>query len=111
MPNDTNAKFDLNEQYDIPIDVSDLLTLCKRFSQLGWKIQSQVEYVVENGLEEALESGVITADSLPHIRSFLKLICENVYFGDAADQCLDVLTKLDDFAAFYPHIFKSPDSN
>lgn len=106
MPNNS-SNVQYNEPLDTALNITDILAVCKQFSQLGWKIQSQLEYILEYGIEEAIQSNRIDAQTLPHIRDFLQLICENGYFGDAADQSLELLMMLDDFAAHHPELFTS----
>lgn len=112
MTNEFNdAKFDNSglvsndETYNIPIDISDILTVCREYSQLGYNIQHQIEQMMEVGVEEAVNSGMIKAQVLPLIRSFLQSICANCFFGDACDQAYSAIMMLDDYTMKYPQLF------
>lgn len=85
---------DQSEELDIPIDLSDIISICREYNKLGWQIQQQVENILEIGVEEAIKSGYVRKESLPFIKSFLKAIAQNVYFGDAvsqADECVKLI--------------------
>jgi len=87
------------EEYSIPLDISDIITVCREFNKLGWQIQQQVENILEVGVEESIKSGHVKKESLPHIKSFLKSICQNPYFGDAvtqANDCIMLIQQYDD---------------
>jgi len=93
-------KMNVNETEDnveIPIDISDILTVCKEYNKLGWKIQNQVEDLLELGIDEAIKNGIVKMESLPHIKDFLNHICDNVYFGDAADQANECIALIEHF--------------
>ncbi len=80
-----------DEEYSIPLDISDIITVCREFNKLGWNIQNQVEHILEVGVQESIKSGHVKRESLPHIKSFLKSICQNAYFGDAVSQAHDCI--------------------
>ncbi len=85
-----------NDEYNIPLDISDIISICREYNKLGWKIQNQIESIVENGVEESLKTGILTKESLPLIKSFLKSISRNPYFGDAvsqADDCVNIINE------------------
>ncbi len=89
------APFLFEEEVDIPLSISDLLVICKEFNNLGWQIQQQVECILEIGIEEAIKTGVIKQVAIPHIKNFLKAICNNAYFGDAtmqAQECIHIIS-------------------
>lgn len=90
---------------DIPIDISDILTVCREYSQLGWQMQQQLEYVMEVGIEEAISSGKVNANVIPLMRDFLRVICQNAFFGDASDQSYQAIMMLDDYVAKHPFLF------
>ena len=103
MPNNlADIKF---ETLDLTPTISDVLNVCKQFSQLGWRIQAQLEYILNHGIEEAIGDGQISAETLPHIRHFLQFLCENPYFGDASEESLELLLLLDDCALQHPQFF------
>ena len=80
-----------DEEYSIPLDISDIITVCREFNKLGWNIQNQVEQILEVGVQESIKSGNVKRESLPHIKSFLKSISQNAYFGDAVTQAHDCI--------------------
>ncbi len=96
-------KIDMNEtsgnedELEIPIDLSDILTVCKEYHKLGWKIQSQVENLLELGIDESIQQGIVKVESLPHIKDFLTSICDNAYFGDAAYQANECIALIEHF--------------
>lgn len=85
------------EEFSIPLDISDIINICREFNKLGWQIQNQVENILEVGVEESIKSGIVKQQSLPHIKSFLKSICQNPYFGDAISQAQDVIYLISEF--------------
>lgn len=87
-----NSSDNTDEEYSIPLDISDILRICKEYNKLGWQIQSQVENIIEFGVEESIRNGNVKRESLPHIKFFLHRICENPYFGDAVSQAQDCMT-------------------
>lgn len=91
---------------DIPIDFSDILNICKEYNKLGWHIQMHMDYMIENGIEEALASGRIDKSALPHIKSFLMKVCDNGYFGDAVDQAKEMIALLEEYELTNPVVFK-----
>jgi hypothetical protein len=83
-----------NEEYDIPLDISDIINICREFNKLGWNIQSQIESMLELGVAESINNGIVNKQSLPHIKNFLNAICRNPYFGDAilqAEECINLI--------------------
>lgn len=88
-----------NDEYSIPLDISDIINICREYNKLGWMIQNQVENILEVGIEEAIKSGNIKKESLPHIKAFLSRICENYCFGDASSQaqdCIELINQYED---------------
>ena len=79
------------EEYSIPLDISDILSICKEYTKLTWQMQNQIESILEVGIEESIKSGSLQRISLPHIKNFLLKICDNPYFGDAASQAHDCI--------------------
>lgn len=96
MNNETNAKTD-SDEYSIPLDISDIITICREYNKLGWQIQNQVETILEVGVEESIKTGNLKQQSLPHIKNFLKRICENAYFGDAVTQAHDCIKLINQY--------------
>ena len=96
VPVALNDKDNFYNKNDIPLDISDIISICKEYSKLGWKIQSQVEIIIELGVQEAINTGVVKSQSLPYIKSFLEQITKNVYFGDStyqAQECMDLISQ------------------
>lgn len=85
------------EEFSIPLNISDIISICREFSKLSWKVQSQVENILELGVEEAIKIGIVKQESLPHIKDFLLSICQNPYFGDAILQAEECIFLIDDY--------------
>lgn len=85
------------EEFSIPLNISDLITVCQEYTKLGWQIQTQVENILEFGVEECIKSGSVKVGSLPHIKNFLLAIHRNPYFGDAASQADDCIQLIKQF--------------
>ena len=81
-----------NEEYtDIPIDISDIINVCKEYNKLGNDIQYQIDYILEFGVADGIKNGLVTKGSLNFIKNFLKIISNNPYFGDSVNQSKEVL--------------------
>lgn len=85
------------EDCSIPLNVSDILDVCKEYSKLGLLVQSQVETILDVGVEEAIESGAIKISSLPFIKDFFSQIEKNEFFGDASLIAKDLLFSIYQF--------------
>ena len=35
-----------DEEYSIPLDISDIISICREYNKLGWQIQNQVENIL-----------------------------------------------------------------
>ena len=79
------------EEYSIPIDISDIINICREFTKLTWQMQNQIDSILEMGVEESIKSGSVPKISLSHIKHFLLRICDNPYFGDAVSQSNDCI--------------------
>lgn len=91
---DTKTSNDQDDEFNIPIDISDILTICREYNKLGWQIQQQVENILEVGVEESVKTGYVKKESLPLIKNFLRAVSDNPYFGDAgsqADDCIQLI--------------------
>jgi hypothetical protein len=75
-----------DEEYSIPLDISDIINICQEYNKLGNSIQKQIETILDVGIEEAIKSGSVNSQSLPHIQNFFQQITKNAYFGDAISQ-------------------------
>lgn len=95
-----------NEEIDIALDINDLIEVCKSYNRLGWNIQQQFEFLIEFGIDEAIKEKKVSAEFLPHIRTFLKSITDNYWFGDAADQANEVIAMIDNYELKHPHFFR-----
>jgi hypothetical protein len=82
----------IDDEFSIPLDISDLLNICKEFNELNAATKLQLENIIDNGIENSLKQGLITYDGLPKIINFFSKIKENAYFGDAASQAEDFLS-------------------
>jgi len=98
------------EEYSIPLDISDIISICREFNKLGWKIQNQVENILEVGVEESIKSGIVQQQSLPYIKSFLNAISSNAYFGDAVSQAEDCIKLIAAYEEKYM-MHKDPNAN
>ncbi len=75
-----------------PIDISEVIALCKEYSNLGYVIQNQIDFILENGVEEAIKHNKIS--NLLYIKDFLEKMSNIYYLGDAALQAQDCLIQL-----------------
>jgi hypothetical protein len=104
---DSSAPFNEEEEYSIPLDISDIISICREFNKLGWQIQNQVENILEVGVEESIKSGIVKQQSLPHIKSFLHSIGKNAYFGDAVSQAHDCIQLISEYEGKHKIVFIS----
>ena len=82
-----------DEEFGIPLSISDIINICRDFNQLGWQVQNRIEYILENGIEDSINEGYIKIESLPHIKYFLQQISRSP-FGDGsleAEECLALI--------------------
>lgn len=86
-----------DDEFSIPIDISDIISICREYNKLGWQIQQQVENIVEVGVEESIKSGYVKKEALPLIKDFLRSVCNNPYFGDATIQAQECLFMIDTY--------------
>lgn len=86
-----------DDEYSIPLDISDIITICREFNKLGSQIQNQVEQILEVGVDESIKSGHVKRESLPHIKTFLRAIGQNAYFGDAVTQAHDCVKLIQNY--------------
>jgi hypothetical protein len=89
---------------DLPLDISDILTVCKEYHRLGWNMQHQIEAIIEYGVEQAIDERMVDVAALPHIKHFLKGIASNFYFGDAQLQASEVVKLIKHFERTRPNI-------
>jgi hypothetical protein len=84
-----------NEYLDIPLDITEIISICKEYSKLDYSLQQQVEYILDYGVAESIKAKMVKKENLPQIKSFLRKICEIPFFGDASDQsreCIELIT-------------------
>jgi hypothetical protein len=97
----TSTSNEKEEEFSIPLDISDIISICREYNKLGSQIQSQVESILEVGVEESIISGNVKTQSLPHIKGFLLSICQNAYFGDAVSQAEDCIQLIQQYQEKY----------
>ena len=93
------------EEYSNPIDITDIIGICKEYSTLGYKIQYQIENIIEFGLEDSIKNGKVKKQSLPYIKGFLKMIYNNHLLGDASSQAMDCLNLINDYEKKYKIVY------
>jgi len=103
----TTTSNDQDEEFSIPLDISDIINICREYNKLGWHIQNQVENILEVGVEESIKSGNVKRESLPHIKSFLNSICSNAYFGDAVSQANDCIELILEYESKHKVVYVS----
>ena len=90
--NNINPNLDKEDEFsDIPLCINDIISICIEYNKLGYNIQSQIQNIIDMGADEAIKSGVVKLEALPHIKNFLEQICSNPYFGEAiseAEECI-----------------------
>lgn len=89
------------EEFSIPLNINDIINICREYNKLGWQIQNQVENILKIGVADSIKHGKVKIESLPHIKDFLCTICKNPYFGDAIDQAQECIYLIDDFTVEY----------
>jgi|ERR1035437_5951085 hypothetical protein len=95
----TTTTSNKDDEFSIPMDISDIINICKVYNDLGYQIQNQMETILDLGVQESIKSGIVKQASLPHIKSFLKAVCSNAYFGDAifqAEECIDLIKEYEE---------------
>lgn len=92
---------------NVAIDITDILTICKQYNILGWNLQGQLEYLIENGVEETVNNGKVSVEMLPYIRDFLKSITERLTNADVVDQAYAIIMMIDYYEFNYPKAFRS----
>lgn len=95
------------DEFSIPLDIFDIISVCKEYNRLGWHIQNQIESILEVGIEESINSGVVKQQFLPHIKNFLRCISDNPYFGDAVSQAKDCIKLIAEFEERHKIVYTS----
>ena len=85
------------EECSLPIDLSDIMSICKEYADLGWQIQRQIEAMLDDGVDESIKNGVVKQIALPHIKNFLRQVIRNPYFGDACSQANDCIYLIEQY--------------
>jgi|SRR6185436_6218574 len=86
-----------DEEYNIPLDISDIIYICREYNKLGCQVQNQIENILDIGVAQSIENMCVKRESLPHIKSFLRSIVKNPYFGDAVLQAEECLYLIDEY--------------
>jgi hypothetical protein len=104
--NDTATELQLvpvePETLDNPISMFDIISICREYNKLGYQMQSQVDQLLELGIQDAIKTRVVSAAALPHIKSFLQQVIRNPYFGEAVDQATDCVRLIEDWQDAHP---------
>jgi hypothetical protein len=102
-------KNEVNEEetFGLPLDISDIISVCREYSKLGWTVQNQIEFIMEIGIQEAVNNKMVNVSSLPHIKEFLQQIQQNGYFGEAAEQAQECIQMIEVFEIQHPELFSS----
>lgn len=87
------------EDFEIPLDIEDIIVICREYSKLGWSLQGQIEAILEKGAEEAIAEGLVKKEALPHIKEFLQRIITSICVGAAASQATDCIYLIDTYRA------------
>lgn len=95
---------DDEEEFENPIDIQDIITICKEYSKLGWQIQNQIEHITEMGIEESIKTGVVKVVSLPLIKYFLKTVSSNPLLGDASNQAEECVALIENYELTHPEL-------
>lgn len=89
------VELNTDEEFSIPLDISDIIYICQEYNKLGWQIQHQMENILEYGVEESISNGIVKKESLFQVKDFLKKLSNNPYFGDATSQAKDCITMIE----------------
>ncbi len=98
----------IEEKFENPIDITEIINICKQYSKLGFKIQHQIETIIEYGMEDSIKSGKVKVSSLPLIKYFLESIKDVHLLGDAALQADECIALIELFEMEHPELFVSP---
>jgi hypothetical protein len=94
------------EDFEIPLDIEDIITICREYGKLGWGLQSQVETVLKIGVAEAIEAGQVKKEALPHIKEFLQQIVSGICVGDAVSQASDCIDLINQYQRHHKPVSK-----
>jgi hypothetical protein len=84
------------EDFEIPLDIEDVISICREYNKLGWQLQNQTEAILNMGVEEALTSGYVKKEALPHVKEFLQQVITSISVGGAVSQasdCIDIINQ------------------
>jgi len=101
------AETSTEDDFSVPLNMNDIIDICRDFNQIGWSVQNQIEEMLEFGVEEAITSGMIKQEAIPHIKYFLQRIISNPYFGEASAQAKDCMKLIMHFEEKYKLYSKS----
>lgn len=87
-----------DEEFSLPLDLTDIIYICREYSKMGFNIQNQVDNILEEGIENSINKGIVKKENIPQIKQFLKAVSSNRLLGDAADQsdeCLNLIKQFE----------------
>jgi hypothetical protein len=82
------------EELDIPLDISDIIEICQEYNALGFQLQSNLQSILEDGVEVSIASGKINPKFVPFLIGFFDKVSKNVYLGDSAFQARQLVEGL-----------------
>jgi hypothetical protein len=85
-----------DDEFDIPLDISDILEICQEYNSLGFQLQGNLQNILEEGVEAVIASGKLNRKFIPFIIGFFDKLSKNAYLGDSAyqaKQLVEVLTQ------------------
>lgn len=80
-----------------PIDISEIFEICKEYSSLGFQIQNEIDFILENGFDEAIKKKKINNYNFHIMKDFFSKISKMYYLGDAAIQAEDFIKEIDSY--------------
>jgi hypothetical protein len=92
----------IEEDLDIPLDISDIIAICREYTQLGYQMQQSVDAIMDLGITDAINTKAVSAAALPHIKAFLQEVIRNPLFGDAVDQAAETVRAINDWQEEHP---------
>jgi hypothetical protein len=92
----------VEETFENPLSISDIISICREYTKLGYQMQQQVETITELGVEDAINSKAVSAAALPHLKHWLQQVIRNPYFGEAGDQAAETVRAIEDYQEANP---------
>jgi len=84
-----------DDEFDIPLDISDFIDICKIYSKMG-----DYQYFIDE-LAETKQVESVPVSVLPMMISFFEKLSQNPYFGDAATVSREFSNKLKKYLKQY----------